>query len=41
MQKPHCDGAHFKRRDFLRAGALSFLGIGLSDFFRQQMFVFL
>ena len=27
-----CLGASNSRRDFLRAGALSFLGIGLSDF---------
>jgi uncharacterized protein (DUF1501 family) len=30
----HCRGAETTRRDFLRAGALSFLGIGLSDFLR-------
>ena len=28
----HCLGASHTRRDFLRAGALSFVGIGLSDF---------
>ena len=30
----HCQGAAHTRRDFLRAGTLSFLGIGLSDFLR-------
>src|SRR5437867_1939381 len=30
----HCQGASQTRRDFLRAGTLSFLGIGLSDFLR-------
>jgi hypothetical protein len=30
----HCQGVARTRRDFLRAGTLSFLGIGLSDFFR-------
>src|SRR5579864_7887275 len=30
----HCRQAAFTRRDFLRAGTLSFLGIGLSDFLR-------
>ena len=28
----HCLGASHTRRDFLRVGALSFMGIGLSDF---------
>src|SRR6187397_1478489 len=28
----HCLGASRTRRDFLRVGALSFMGIGLSDF---------
>ncbi|MSO24290.1 MAG: DUF1501 domain-containing protein, partial [Acidobacteria bacterium] len=28
----HCLGASHTRRDFLRAGALSFMGISLSDF---------
>ena len=28
----HCLGAAHTRRDFLRVGALSFMGIGLSDF---------
>lgn len=31
-----CPGGHFKRRDFLRVGSLSFLGIGLSQFLRLQ-----
>ena len=30
----HCAGASNTRRDFLRVGTLSFLGIGLSDFLR-------
>jgi hypothetical protein len=30
----HCQGVAQTRRDFLRAGTLSFLGIGLSDFLR-------
>ena len=30
----HCQQAALTRRDFLRAGALSFLGISLSDFLR-------
>ena len=30
----HCQGVDRTRRDFLRAGTLSFLGIGLSDFLR-------
>ena len=30
----HCQGAARTRRDFLRAGTLSFLGISLSDFLR-------
>ena len=30
----HCAGASSTRRDFLRVGTLSFLGIGLSDFLR-------
>ena len=30
----HCRQASFTRRDFLRAGTLSFLGINLSDFLR-------
>ncbi len=30
----HCEGARQTRRDFLRAGTLSFLGLGLSDFLR-------
>src|SRR5438046_570280 len=30
----HCQQASLARRDFLRAGTLSFLGIGLSDFLR-------
>jgi uncharacterized protein DUF1501 len=30
----HCRQAAFARRDFLRAGALSFLGLNLSDFLR-------
>src|ERR1700674_2717387 len=37
MKKPecyHCQQAGLTRRDFLRAGTLSFLGIGLSDFLR-------
>ena len=37
MKKPgcyHCEGVRQTRRDFLRAGTLSFLGIGLSDFLR-------
>ena len=37
MNRPdcdHCQGASHTRRDFLRAGTLSFLGIGLSDFLR-------
>ena len=28
----HCDGNHFRRRDFLRLGALSFLGINLGQY---------
>ena len=35
MQNAHCEhcvGASRTRRDFLRVGALSFMGIGLSDF---------
>ena len=24
----HCPGHHYQRRDFLRVGALSFLGVG-------------
>lgn len=31
-----CDGNHFTRRDFLRVGSLSFLGIHLSQFLRLQ-----
>src|SRR5438093_12931604 len=37
MKKPdcnHCRGVSRTRRDFLRAGTLSFLGNGLSDFLR-------
>lgn len=30
----HCQGVSRTRRDFLRVGTLTFLGIGLSDFFR-------
>ena len=30
----HCQGASQTRRDFLRVGALSFLGISLGDFLR-------
>src|SRR5689334_11446620 len=39
MNKPgcaHCEGISKTRRDFLRAGTLSFLGMGLSDFLRAQ-----
>src|SRR5690348_12814169 len=32
----HCRQATFTRRDFLRAGTLSFLGISLSDFLRFE-----
>ena len=35
MDKGHpwgCDGAHLRRRDFLRVGALSFLGVSLSQY---------
>ena len=35
MQNAHCEhclGAAQTRRDFLRVGTLSFMGIGLSDF---------
>jgi len=28
----HCDGNHFRRRDFLRLGTLSFLGINLGQY---------
>jgi len=31
-----CDGNHLERRDFLRVGSLSFLGMGLSQFLRLQ-----
>ena len=31
-----CDGNHFGRRDFLRAGSLSFLGISLGQFLRLR-----
>src|SRR5437773_3653670 len=34
LECDHCRGASHTRRDFLRAGTLSFLGIGLSDFLR-------
>ncbi len=37
MNRPtctRCDGNHLKRRDFLRVGTLTFLGMGLSDFLR-------
>jgi len=30
----HCEGAAYARRDFLRAGTLSFLGMTVSDLFR-------
>ena len=32
----HCLGAAHTRRDFLRVGALSFMGMGLSEFLRVQ-----
>ena len=32
----HCQQAASTRRDFLRVGTLSFLGIGLSDFLRAD-----
>jgi hypothetical protein len=32
MARHDCPGGHFARRDFLRIGSLSFLGIHLSDF---------
>lgn len=34
----HCRGAAATRRDFMRAGALSFLGLGLSDFLKSSAF---
>ncbi len=33
---PHCDGIKLTRRDFVRAGALSFLGASLSDLLRLE-----
>ena len=37
MKRPaRCDGNHLKRRDFLRVGALSFLGINLSRHLELQ-----
>src|SRR3989442_11969058 len=35
-KKTQCNGAHFDRRDFLRVGSLSFLGINLSQFLQVQ-----
>src|SRR5262247_124056 len=32
----HCLGAYRTRRDFLRVGALSLMGVGLSDFLRLR-----
>src|SRR5262249_7743107 len=31
-----CNRAHYRRRDFIRAGALSFLGIHLSQYLEAQ-----
>lgn len=38
MECYHCRGAATTRRDFLRAGTLSFLGMGLSGFLRSSAF---
>jgi len=32
----YCDGNHFTRRDFLRVGSLSFLGINLAQYLRLE-----
>src|SRR5688572_21241652 len=39
MNKEHCSGCtggHYGRRDFLRVGALNFLGLSLSQFLNLQ-----
>src|SRR5687767_4124372 len=40
MMKPvscnACDGNHFKRRDFVRAGALNFLGLHLAQYLQLK-----